>query len=198
MLYVVIISVCWLLLTVVDTLCFQENFWEVLLVCGCAIVAVVIVDAIVATCCRLLPKRCVPYEGKVFRVSKREKLFYERVGIRKWKDKIPEIGHFTGFRKTKVEAPKSIEYVERFLLECRYGEVGHFVSCIFGFILLIPLPFLPTYSLAVTLPVAIINALLNLPSLLILRYNSYKLDILYQSNLKRQARSASVGNDRAL
>lgn len=195
MLYFVIIGACWLAISAVNSLCFQENFLSVLLVCGGVILASVIIDAIVAAFCRLLPKRCVPYGGKIFQVSKKEKLFYEKIGIRKWKDKIPEIGQLTGFRKTKIEEPKSVEYVERFLLECRYGEVGHCCSCIIGFLVLSFIPFLPTYGISVTLPVAIVNVLLNLPSLFILRYNSYKLNQLYQSNLKRQARIASKWRD---
>ena len=40
----------------------------------------------------------------------------------------------------------------------------------------------------VAIPVAIVNMLLNLPSLFILRYNSYKLEVLRKSVLKKQAR----------
>ena len=45
------------------------------------------------------------------------------------------------------------------------------------------------FSLA--LPVAIINMLCNLPSYFILRYNSYKLEVLYKNNEKRAAREAA-------
>jgi hypothetical protein len=41
---------------------------------------------------------------------------------------------------------------------------------------------------AISIPVAIINVLLNLPSLFILRYNSYKLVVLRKSTIKKQSR----------
>jgi hypothetical protein len=48
----------------------------------------------------------------------------------------------------------------------------------------------PLYDLwlAVAIPVATVSLLMNLPSLFILRYNSYKLRILRDSNLKKQQR----------
>ena len=106
---------------------------------------------------------------------------------------MPEIGHFTGFRKNKIADPKSVEYLDRFLLEACYGELGHFWSVFLGFatLLLGFIPFFPKMSLwlSISIPVAIINALMNLPSLFILRYNSYKLEVLRKSNLKKQQRA---------
>ena len=197
MLYVIVITICWIVIAGVNALCFQMNFFAVLLFALLAIIAVVIVDAIVAIACRALPKKCVPYGAKIYQVSGKEKRFYEKLFIRKWKDKVPEIGHFTGFRKTKVQDPKSVEYVERFLLECRYGEVVHFVSCLVGFVILFPLPNAPIYHFPVTIAVAAINALLNVLPLFVLRYNFYKLDCLYQANLKKlRAQNAKEGAER--
>ena len=156
---------------------------------GCtafAVIIVVLVDGLTATVSRLLPASFANSQKKIFTVSKKEKLFYEKLKIRKWKDKIPEIGHFTGFRKNKIVDPKSVEYVERFLMEACYGEIGHFTSCITGFFTLLFFPLSP-YWLAVAIPVAVANVFLNLPSLFILRYNSYKLEILKKNNLKRNA-----------
>ena len=108
-----------------------------------------------------------------------------------WKDKIPEIGHFTGFRKNKLAEPQSIEYVDRFLLESCYGELGHFFSLFFGFTVLFLYP-LSDVWFALAIPVAIVNFFLNLPSLLVLRYNSYKLVILKKSLLKKQQRAKAA------
>ena len=187
MLYIVIVLICWAVITLVCGLLLSLGFLKVFLYTVLATAAVVALDALTATVSRLLPSKWLPSEAKIFYVGAREKRFYEKLKIRKWKDKIPEIGHFTGFRKNKLGDSKSLAYLERFLLESRYGEVGHFVSCIIGFLIVIPFPFLPAEWWVIALLVAIVNTFLNLPSLFILRYNSYKLGILYQSIKKKQS-----------
>lgn len=173
------------------TFIYEANFLPVLGYTVLAVVAVIAVDALVSTVARLLPKKCAQHDKKIFTVSANEKKFYEKLKIRKWKDLVPEIGHFTGFRKNKIADPKSVEYLDRFLLEACYGEIGHFFSLFLGFLILLFFP-LTHMWFAISIPVAIINIFLNLPSLFILRYNSYKLEILRKSNLKKQARESKA------
>jgi len=188
MLYIVIILLAVLAISGAVTLFSSEAFLSVLAWTALATLIVILVDGLTATVCRLLPKSFVNPEKFVFQVSAKEKKFYEKLKIRKWKDKIPEIGHFTGFRKNKIADPKRVEYLDRFLLEACYGEAGHFVSCITSYAILF---LFPLYELwfAVAIPVATVSMLLNLPSLFILRYNSYKLRVLRNSNLKKQQRA---------
>ena len=196
MLYMYIVAACGAVISVVVTLVTKLNFFYVSLFTMLAILAVVLVDGAVATVARLLPKGCANHESKVYVVSKEEKKFYENIKIRKWKDKIPEMGHFTGFRKNKLADPKSLEYVERFLLESCYGEIGHFFSCFVGFVILLFYPISEIW-LAVSIPVAIINIFMNLPSLLILRYNSYKLRVLRNSLEKKKNRAKQAEQEEA-
>ncbi|MBE5746858.1 MAG: hypothetical protein E7352_01640 [Clostridiales bacterium] len=194
-LYLSIITVCVLLISTSLFFIFSTNFFYLLGFTALAAFLAIVVDILVATVCRLLPKKFANHERKVFTVSAKEKAFYEKLKIRKWKDGVPEIGHFTGFRKNKIADPKSVEYLDRFLLEACYGELGHFWSLFFGFSLLLLgfLPFFPSMSiwLSISIPVAIINIFMNLPSWFILRYNSYKLEILRKSNLKKQQRAVA-------
>lgn len=190
-LYLLIIFACILVISAIVTLVSGLNFLYVLAFTAFAVVLVILVDALVATASRLLPAKCANHEKKIYTVSAKEKKFYEKLKIRKWKDRVPEIGHFTGFRKNKIADPKSVEYLDRFLLEACYGELGHFLSLFLGFSILLFFP-LTGIWLAVSIPVAIINVLLNLPSLFILRYNSYKLEILRKSNLKKQQRAGKA------
>ena len=186
-LYLTIIGICTLIISAIVAIATASNFFYVLGMSAIAVVAVIILDAIVATVSRLLPKKCAQHDKKIFTVSAKEKKFYEKLKIRKWKDKVPEIGQFTGFRKNKIVDPKSVEYLDRFLLEACYGEIGHFFSVFLGFLILLLFPISKLWF-AVSIPVACVNAVLNLPSLFILRYNSYKLEILRKSNLKKQGR----------
>ncbi|MBQ8684551.1 MAG: hypothetical protein IJ514_00050 [Clostridia bacterium] len=190
-LYLAIIAVCSVLIATIASLVFDASFFLLFGYTWLAIVVVMLLDGLTATVCRLLPAKCADHEKKIFQVSAGEKKFYERLKIRKWKDKVPEIGQFTGFRKNKLEDPKSIAYLDRFLLEACYGEIGHFVSLFAGFLILLMFP-ITEYWWAISVPVAVINALLNLPSFFILRYNSYKLEILRRSNLKKQAREQAL------
>lgn len=166
---------------------YSVGFLGVLGYTAFAVVLVMLIDAVVATAARLLPARLAHHEKKIFKVSPKEKKFYEKLKIRVWKDKVPEIGQFTGFRKNKLDDPKSVEYLDRFLLESCYGEIGHFFSVILGFLLVLPYGITPMWF-AISIPVAFVNALMNIPSFCILRYNSYKLEVLKKSILKKQTR----------
>ena len=186
-LYLTIILIAMIAIAGIVALVAGESFFVTLGFTALAVVIVMLLDALTATVCRLLPAKCANVEKKFFIVSPREKKFYEKLKIRKWKDKIPEIGQFTGFRKNKIADPKSLEYLDRFLLEICYGEIGHIASVFTSFLLLL-LFFITPLWIGVALPVAIVSALMNLPSLFILRYNSYKLRVLRTSVLKKQAK----------
>ena len=129
------------------------------------------------------------HKKAAFTVGAGEKNFYETIKIRKWKDKIPEWGRFTGFSKNEIARPQDNAYLDKYFLELCYGEAIHLVSAFAGYAVLFLTPRALLFSLA--LPVAIINMLCNLPSYFILRYNSYKLEVLYKNNEKRAAREAA-------
>lgn len=183
-LYLLIIFACMALIAAVVSFAFNINFFIVFGITVLATVLVILVDGITAGLMRLLPKKVAKHDAKIYTVSVKEKQFYEKLHIRDWKEKVPEIGHFTGFRKNKIADPKSIEYVERFLMEACYGELGHFLSLFTGFLILLFQP-LSLLWLSVSIPVAAVNFILNVPFVMILRYNCYKLEILLKSNQKR-------------
>lgn len=190
-LYLIIISVCALIIAAVVSILYEVGFFGTLGLVALAVVIEILIDAMVATFARLLPKKCANYTLKVYRVSAKEKRFYEKLKIRLWKDRIPEIGHFTGFRKNKLVDPRSVAYVERFLMESCYGEIGHFFALPLGFLVLLLFPISTTW-IAIGIPVAIVNFFLNVPTIFVLRYNSYKLTILLDSNLKKQERERKI------
>ena len=191
MLYVWLISACIAILTVIFELVYGFGVLYTLGFTALAVALVIAVDAVAATVFRLLPAKFASHDKKCFSVSLKEKKFYEKMKIRKWKDYIPEIGHFTGFRKNKIADPKSPEYIDRFLLEICYGQLGHFYSIFFGFLILLLFPITP-FWLPLSISVAIINIFFNLPSLFILRYNSYKLKVLRKSLEKKQVKAKAT------
>lgn len=191
-LYLTIIGVCILVLAGVLAPIYHIQYFLLVAQISLATVVEIVVAILVATVARLLPKKCANYEKKVFTVSAKEKKFYEKIKIRKWKEKIPEIGHFTGFRKNKIVDPKSEEYLLRFLMEICYGEIGHFFGLIFGFAIMLFFPWsiFPNTELflIITGVVGIVNFLLTLPTIFVIRYNSYKLCVLLKNLRKRMER----------
>ncbi len=161
------------------------EWWNISLWTILFVVVVIAIDGVVAWIVNHLPKKWFSHDIKCFSVGAKEKKFYEKLKIRKWKDRVPELGALGGFRKNKIADPSSLEYVERFLLEICYGEAVHFLSLFLGFLVMLVNE---KYALTIGLPVAIVNFFMNIPSLFILRYNSYKLKILYKSNLKKLER----------
>lgn len=156
-----------------------------------SVVAVIAIDAITATIVRwLLPENWFNSRNEYFAAGKSERIFLEKIGIKKWKDRIPELGSFTSFRKNKIQDPKNNEYVQRYITEANYGVAVHLAGIVFGFCIVFILPL--NRCLFFGIPVAIVNAVYNGLSLAILRYNLPKLHQLYRINEKRAARARTV------
>ena len=148
-----------------------------------ATVAVILLDAIVAIITRALPKDWLSPFSSAFSVSKKERKFLEKLKVKAWKDKIPEMGRFLcNFDKTKVQDNPTSDYVLTFLHETTMAEAMHFMSIFAGFLLLlIPIPNAQISILFVVL----VNALLQIPPVLVQRYNRPKL-VAYYTRLKRK------------
>ena len=159
--------------------------------------AVIAVDLIFAGIVRwLLPQKLFTPDKKSFSAGKRACRFYEKLGIKKWKEKIPELGKLTNFRKNKITDPKNNEYVARYITEANYGISVHLSGMLFGFlVVLINLK----YWYCIGLPVGIVNVVYNALSFFILRYNLPKLHTLYKINERRErlekARAEAAATD---
>ena len=193
-LYLSAIGVCIVLLSVVNLLAGSPlagvGIWQTFALTALAAVAAIAVDGLFAFLIRRLPAKWFSCEKRGFAAFPKEKKFYEKLRIRKWKDKIPELGQFTNFHKNKIAEPKNNAYLERYMLEAAYGEVIHFAGVFAGFLVILFFPF--RFILCLTLPVAAVNIFFNLPSLFILRYNYYKLRVLYDANERKARRAAQA------
>ena len=167
-----------------------EPWYMYLIMTLAAVAASLLVDGIVAFIGRRLPKKWMNPNKKIFHTSDREMKFYEKIGVRKWKDKVPELGGFTSFHKNKLSDPWNNEYVERYMLEVCYGVVIHEASPFFAFlIILLDYKMYTGQSwmwLTIMLPVAIVNAILILLPAFILKYNLPKLKMLWEINMKNK------------
>lgn len=166
---------------------YDGNVWNIVLCVSVSVVGAIAIDSVFATIIRwILPKKWFSIDKKRFAASKRECRFYEKIGIKKWKDKVIELGCFTGFRKNKIADPSNNLYIARYISEANYGIAVH-IACVFcGYLVCF---IFPAHWYSVGLPVGCVNMVLNALPLMILRYNLPKLHTLYKLNSRRIERA---------
>lgn len=143
---------------------------------------------------RLLPMKWFTPEKKLFQVSKKEHHFYNKIKIKSWKDKVPELGMFTAFSKSDFKGSSDSAYLKRFIIESNYGVICHLQNAICGFgILFIPY-FLGSDIIfpapaSIWVPIFCVNFVLSMLPVFILRYTTYTLVRLYNKQLKKEQQS---------
>ena len=159
---------------------------EVLLTILITFIALLAIDAIVAAIVHALPRKWFNPFKKIYKVFDWERKFYTKIGIKKWKDMIPETGAaLTGFGKDKVIDLKTKEYVMKFMEETVYAEVLHFLSFIVSFVVIfinLKLAWL------VGIPMILCNGVLQIMPVMTQRYNRPKLMVLYKRNQRRESK----------
>lgn len=191
MIYVSVILTASVVIGVINGLfmlpAYDENAWNIVLCVAVSVIGAIAIDSVFATIIRwVLPKKWFSIDKTRFAAGKRERRFYEKIGIKKWKDKVIELGAFTGFRKNKIADPANNLYIARYILEANYGIVVH-IACIFcGYSVCF---IFPAHWYSVGLPVGFVNMALNALPLMILRYNLPKLHALYKLNARRIKRT---------
>lgn len=138
------------------------------------VVAVIAVDGFFAWLVRWgLPQKWFALKGKIPKLSPFENWFYRIIHLRKWKDKVLELGFLTNFSKKSISKPNDKVYLERFITECNSGIWVHLACVIFGFLIVFIYPL--KYAFCFAIPFAFVNVVLNLLPIFILRYNLPKL-----------------------
>ena len=182
-LYMTIISISLIVIILLNALLSNLTFWCVFGATMLALVCVFVIDAIVAAIVHAIPEHKINPFKKCYTINKTEKKLYEKLGVKKWKDIIPESGKYLcHFAKDKVYEPTNNEYVLKFLRETCYAGIMHILSIFLGFIPLVVLP----QKLNIVLPVCAINAFLQLLPVIVQRYNRDRLYKLYTFNNKHQ------------
>ena len=182
-LYICIILSAMTLISLANFLFTSLSIWFIISAVTITTVFQFVIDGIFAIIVQKLPKKWFGMNNKLFNVSQRSQKFYEKLQIRKWKDKVWELGGLGGFRKNKLTAPNNVEYVERFIIESNKGIVTHRIGYLAGFLGIF---IFPKYALGIGIPVAVVNLFLNILPVMILRYNLPKLKLLHK-RLKRNA-----------
>ena len=148
-------------------------------------ISVIIIDLILAGIfCQLFPKKYYNPFKKRFNIFKWEKRFYETIGIKKWKDKIPDLGKLDGFAKRNAGNLNDNKNIMNFMEKTCSGEITHMWSIPFGFLIILLVPI--NLGLSICLPIAIVNAVLNYLPFVTQRYNRRKLLVAYERNKRKE------------
>lgn len=181
-LYLCIILSAMTIISVLNIIFTTLNPWFIISAVTITTIFQFVIDGIFAIIINKLPNKWFGMDKKCFEVSKKSQEFYEKLKIRKWKDKVWELGGLGGFRKNKLSQPNNSDYIERFIIESNKGIVTHRLGYLLGFLGIFIFPL--KYALGIGIPVAIVNLILNALPVMILRYNIPKLKLLHK-RLKR-------------
>lgn len=149
-----------------------------------------LLDGIIAIIVNQLPDGWFGINRPCFSVSDAEKRLYKKLKVRRWKDKVWELGGLGGFSKKNLNKPNDPDYLERFIIACNKGVVTHRLSYPIGFLAMLTVTDL--CALTVALPVALVNLFLNILPTMALRYNVPKLQALLERMKRRSDRSKAA------
>ena len=138
---------------------------------------VLVVMGIVALIMKAFPKKIWNPRNKIYLASKKEIYFIvNKLKVKTWKDRIPEMGSTSGFPKKHIESLEK-KYIWKFLQETCYAEIMHYTSGLLGFTVLF---FMTAKDLIFTLPLLFINLALHVLPSITQRYNRYRLLQVYE------------------
>ena len=130
-------------------------------------------------------KKYYKEDWKAFRENKFTSFIAKVTRVKTWKDKIPVGGRVAGFRMNKLENPKSVEYLERYMFESCFAEYLHFSIFAWCFVaMVILLVCIPKYLFfRMVFPIAILFAYQNITSVIIQWYMRPRI-VKYRDSLK--------------
>ena len=127
-------------------------------------------DGAIAILINKMPDRWFGVDNPLYRVTPTEREWYKALRVRRWKDKIWELGGLGGFSKKALKAPDDPQYVEKFIIECNKGVLTHRLAYPIGFLAMLTVSYPCSFTIA--LPVAVVNLFLSILPTLVLRYNT--------------------------
>ena len=150
--------------------------------------AVILLDGLLAHISHKCQHRLKPF-GSFFNVTRKQKDILGKLGAKKLKNYLPDLGVIVKFRKDKIADPKSKEYIYAYILESCDGELGHILGAFLGFLIVFIFPpavFPIGYWLCFGVPVAVVNFVLCILPPLALRYNRYSLSQIYRKLTEKE------------
>lgn len=141
------------------------------------------IDIVVVVGMRIFPKKIFYNPNRrIYQTKPWQTSLFLKLGIRSWKERVPELGGMGGFKKDKLYSFET-DYLERFLYENCFGEAEHVMSGLASFLVLLYVPNIYLWTIA--FPFAVCNLMLNWMSAMIQRYLRPKLMALYRRQKRK-------------
>jgi hypothetical protein len=192
-LFLIIILVSSFVMVTVDILVaapmFSIPIWLIFVCIYGGITAEILLDGFIAFIFELFVSR-INVRSKCFAVAKWEQKLYRFLGVGKIKTKLPDLGKIGKFAKNEIESPHDPQYLKLYMQHGIAGEIEHGVSAILGFAIIFVFPL--EWIFYFGLPIAAVNAVLNILPIAVLRYNRSRILPIYQRQLKRQTASSAA------
>jgi glycosyl-4,4'-diaponeurosporenoate acyltransferase len=179
-----IIGIALAIICSVNIACQTAAWYYVIIASLWCVVLQFAIDGLFAFLINKLPDKWFGVNNRLFHVTKAERKLYKKLRIRRWKDKLWELGGLGGFSKKTIANPDSPEYLEKFIIESHRGVAVHRVGYVMGFLAMLTLP--NVCALTIALPVAVVNVFINSLSTMALRYNTPTLKAMYEKKLRTQ------------
>ena len=135
-----------------------------------------LLDGAIAIIINKMPAGWFGVDNPLYHVTVRERNFYTRLRVRRWKDKVWELGGLGGFSKRELLSTSDPIYLEKFIIECNKGVLTHRLSYPVGFFVMLMMSGAPVLTIA--LPIAVVNLFLNILPTIVLRHNTPMLKLL--------------------
>lgn len=158
-------------LTIVLNMAFSFNFQTALNLFLCFAITM-FPAAVFLFVGRAMPKSAFDENKRIFNVGKFKKGICTVVKVKTWKDKIPVGGRVAGFRMNKLNKPKDVSYLNRYVYESCFAEWLHTSCAVWSIAMLIFLPILLGWHLflPMVLPITLLFAWQNMVSTVIQWY----------------------------
>ena len=184
-LYLSVIGVAMLVISALNII-FDAAAWYYVVIAVIFCVALQFaLDGTIAIAINKMPDKWFGADNRFYHVTKTERSIYKNLGVRRWKDKVWELGGLGGFSKRELKEPTNPDYIEKFIIECNKGVLTHRLSYPIGFLAMLTLSY--PCGVTIALPVAVVNLFLNVLPTVVLRYNTPVLKSVLKRLKKRQA-----------
>ena len=182
-LYLSIIGIAMLIISVINII-FGTAAWYYIIIATIFCTALqFLLDGAVAIIINKLPDSWFGVDNPLYNVSRREREIYKKLKVKRWKNKVWELGGLGGFSKGSISAPDDPKYIEKFIIECNKGVLTHRLAYPVGFLAMLTLK--TPCALTIALPVACVNLFLNILPTIVLRNNTPLLKSILQKLKKR-------------
>lgn len=143
----------------------------------------------------VFPKKWLDGKAKIFQQKKFEKNLYRKIGVKNWKDKVPNCGNVGKGVVNENNINLDEKNINYFVYQTCLGEIVHkfcIATCLISTILLGIFRFDLFFKMV--LPVWFVYTTINILSIIIQRYNRPRLNIML-AKIQRANRSKAANDN---